>query len=418
MSAQTSFYSLLFVTLFAFVISNRKVTTEIKKCDYYNDTRCDNLSIAHISAEGDSDALHYLVTSLGMPTVLVAKTDPGADVTIDWEKLLSQNDTVRKNAITITKKKYSFSVMFTKLIDYNDTKDTADMTKYDATSTVWNIYDLKDFVWANLSEVSDTADNTVTLKASSSSVINPIPWMNNGTFSIKLNAFGSHGREDQLPHMQYNENLTQFDLTIDDLGTNLVNSRFGVEVLIVGENNEAMIVNSTKSIDDEYSPGVFLIYNWYTRLTTLDTGFLQWKPVCYQALARARDAATGMKYYQLQNASQSNQDDLMNTIAYAYFTDMASTNIKAQNFSFGIGKDGGYNKAKVITWSGSIGHGKPPEDSVSVVVLIIILAGLGVPVLIIIFGGVYVCIKKRRRNTARQLVSVQSNGYQPLHGDQ
>ena len=43
----------------------------------------------------------------------------------------------------------------------------------------------------------------------------------------------------------------------------------------------------------------------------------------------------------------------------------------------------------------SIGHGKPPNDSVSSLVMAVIFAGLGVPVVLILFGGLFICIKKR-----------------------
>ena len=45
--------------------------------------------------------------------------------------------------------------------------------------------------------------------------------------------------------------------------------------------------------------------------------------------------------------------------------------------------------------TGSIGLGKPPNDSVSSLVMAVIFAGLGVPVVLILFGGLFICIKKR-----------------------
>ncbi|WAQ98923.1 GLMP-like protein [Mya arenaria] len=263
------------------------------------------------------------------------------------------------------------------------------MSKYNAGSTHWNMYDLQDFSWEKLSTVSDIKSNSITFKASDKT--QQELWKNNGTFSIKFNAFGSEGREDQLPHLQYNENLTQFDMNIDHIMTNFTDSRFAVEILTVGGDSEPMYVDKTRSIDDEYAPGVFQIYNWMTRSNHRDqTGFLQWKPVAYNALKRARNKATSMKHYALQDLTMDQKNQVDDTIVYAFYGET------------------------VLDKSGSIGYGSPPADAISTVVIIIILAGLGLPIVIIIFGGIFVCMKKRSNRPDKQLKAVNSTGYQPI----
>jgi hypothetical protein len=74
-----------------------------------------------------------------------------------------------------------------------------------------------------------------------------------------LSAYSNSGRESQLPHLQYSENITQFDLNIDHLWTNLSKSRFGVEMVMVGGSKDPMFVDNSRSIDDEYTPGVFTV---------------------------------------------------------------------------------------------------------------------------------------------------------------
>lgn len=56
----------------------------------------------------------------------------------------------------------------------------------------------------------------------------------------------------------------------------------------------------------------------------------------------------------------------------------------------------------------SIGYGQPPVESVSLLVIIVIAAGLGIPVIIILLGGIYVCIKRRRDLAYSKLESVNS----------
>lgn len=46
-----------------------------------------------------------------------------------------------------------------------------------------------------------------------------------------------------------------------------------------------------------------------------------------------------------------------------------------------------------------VGLGSPPVDSFSPLVLVIMAVGLGTPMLIILLGGVCVCVRKNRPQT-------------------
>lgn len=90
---------------------------------------------------------------------------------------------------------------------------------------------------------------------------------------FKLKAFEDSGREDQLPHLQYSENITQFDFTLHNVWTNLSASRFALEVMMIGQDKEGMEMDKTRSIDDEYSPGVFVVSICYSHITR---SFVMW----------------------------------------------------------------------------------------------------------------------------------------------
>ena len=51
----------------------------------------------------------------------------------------------------------------------------------------------------------------------------------------------------------------------------------------------------------------------------------------------------------------------------------------------------------------SIGYGTAPVDAISLLVIVIISAGLGIPFVIMIIGGLYVGIKKRRKTGYEQI---------------
>ena len=76
---------------------------------------------------------------------------------------------------------------------------------------------------------------------------------------FQFTAYDHLGRESELPHLQFNENITQFDLTVDNLWTNFSMSRFALEGIMVSNGKTGMKIDETRSIDDEYSPGVFKV---------------------------------------------------------------------------------------------------------------------------------------------------------------
>ena len=82
-----------------------------------------------------------------------------------------------------------------------------------------------------------------------------------------------------------------------------------------------------------------------------DTGFLQWKPVCYNKAKRQRSVATGMKHYGIQDLDDHKQGLLNDTVLFGFYGYALSTITRnAMNFSFGIGDDGGYSKTQYLAW--------------------------------------------------------------------
>ena len=54
----------------------------------------------------------------------------------------------------------------------------------------------------------------------------------------------------------------------------------------------------------------------------------------------------------------------------------------------------------------SVGFGQPMHDTMSLLIIIIISCGLGLPVLLIVFGGIGVVIKKHRERNASPYRSI------------
>nr|KAG5703692.1 hypothetical protein BaRGS_022981 [Batillaria attramentaria] len=69
------------------------------------------------------------------------------------------------------------------------------------------------------------------------------------------------GRDDDLPRLLFNANNTQINFVLDKFVPSFNKSRFALEVVMVSqETSDSMYLEETKSIDDEYSPGVFRLW--------------------------------------------------------------------------------------------------------------------------------------------------------------
>ena len=363
--------------------------------------------VAYIKARGDQDTLHYVVTTIGPPTVLVIMTQNTDNavhegISIDWQRLKSDNMTMREKSIILSKDLkvlYTYGVVFTRLFQYNDTSDKANLKSYNVDNTAWNVYDFTNsfFTWEDLSMLS--SDYTIILKVLNSTNIKG-QRINNGSLQFKFSFFDHMDRAKELPHLQYTENICQLDFILKDIDTgNMSLSRFALEAALFSTDstNGPMKFEETKSIDDEYTPGVFKISNWLAKSENVEKGgFLQHKPVCYTKPARGRAYATYVRGYPLSPIKDT-QFLLDQSAVLSYFGNMTMSTLRmtSTNFSFGLAKDGTFTKTNYSVWTASIGLGKPPNDSVSSLVMAVIFAGLGVPVVLILFGGLFICIKKR-----------------------
>ncbi|XP_055877937.1 glycosylated lysosomal membrane protein A-like isoform X2 [Biomphalaria glabrata] len=397
-------------------------------CEKYNETICNEAKqngsiVIYVKASSESnDNLHYVFSTIGGPSVVVLRTtNVNANLTFNWEKLLQYNNSLIDGAITFSDPQpnieYKFAVVFTRLLEYDDTDDSADLDYCEKhlNLTSWNIRDFSMFHWSSDDLKVNASTNTFVFNSTSDVMIKTNE-TRNGSISFAFSVKHDNGRASDLPRMLYIANETMFDFVIANYTPSFNNSRFALEVVVVSLSNEAasadMSVDLTKSIDDEYTPGVFEIIDWLTNPKQSHiSGFFQWKPVSYISLPRGRNTATKVEHSDLKNVDKSSSSAklLNNTVLLAVFNESlwnGKTVKRMANISFGLPKDGFYIKNNYTAWTAAIGYGTPPADSISITVIITISAGLGLPVLIIIVGGIYSIIRKMRK---------RSSGYEPIN---
>ncbi|XP_006811218.1 glycosylated lysosomal membrane protein A-like [Saccoglossus kowalevskii] len=348
----------------------------------------DYKNLVYVKAEGTQDIIHYLWSSIGAPTILLVRTSKDAELRVNWDKVLNSENGgivfVPSSEVT-----YSMALVISRLIEYNDSNNNADLETKNTTKHVTLLQNLQ---WQDMSLSINETKHTALMMTT---LYQPL-LKENGTISIQLRAFATHDRSDILPHLLYTSNTTQMDVSLNGLVPMYKASRFAIEMLAIKNGHNAkknISIHMSRSIDDEYTPGMFKVYELHlpSQPPSHYGGYCQWKPVCYGNQIRDLANALEVKYYDEKYTDVYIPSSIINNYFVMDQVDMTSFNI-----SFGTPKDGFYNATRYTGWTVNIAYGTPPEDQLSLLIIIVISAGLGLPVFLIFVGGIIICVRKRK----------------------
>jgi hypothetical protein len=356
------------------------------------------INLVYTTVRRTDDIVHFLYSTRGVPSVLVAHTSPSATLHINFTKFLSHNVTEAENSITFNTGDFtvqpntSFVLLIEQLIDFKDSPDTAKMG-----DTNWTtVHNLSRASWRNVSLTKDVHQHLIVFNGT------PSPWLSsNGSFGLQFRSFCDSGYSPELPKLPYNSQMTSVDVVMDNVATQYNESRFGLKLVVATTSHVTsnMSMDVRKSIDDEHSPGSFVTINWLTSSNESESeSFLQWKPACYNQPQRSIKSLSSARYYEItpyhvtQPAEPSLALDYFGHLIY----DSEAVKMATNDISFGLAHDGFYKSTHFAVWSFSLGIGKPPFDVISPTIVLIIAIGLGIPVVIILAGIVYTCVRKCR----------------------
>ncbi|XP_014472999.1 PREDICTED: glycosylated lysosomal membrane protein-like [Dinoponera quadriceps] len=366
-------------------------------CDEHCQRR--NVTTLYLRADGANDTLHYLWDfTVGRPSVLLALTPASAWLNISWPDYLDR----REYSVFFSEPPvYTFGVIVNKIIEFNDVNDTALIDTADVAST--NVLYPEYFDW-RLASLSKN-DEFVYLDMEGNSYHDTAKNISRyGSIKLSLRGFCTFDHADMVPHMLHTENSTQVDIVLDGVQTNetFSKSRFAIELLVVGNGDPEipMFVDPKKSLDDEHTPGIFEVVE--VRIpphkgldSALNTGaYLQWRPVSYtSALREVTSSTETMQYPPRKVSNRANAIDRSMLHCY-YGRDTGTLLLQKVTVSLGSRGDGFYKKTNYLTWTFIIGYGTPPEEKFSNLVIMIISIGLGLPLLIMVIAGLYLCIRR------------------------
>jgi hypothetical protein len=110
-----------------------------------------------------------------------------------------------------------------------------------------------------------------------------------------------------------------------------------LEFYLIQYGIEGMQYNSTKYIDDQYTPGIFNVCQIQS-FSPLYSSSMLWKPIVYQSTDRSVDKNTLMNIYDLKNnvILQSSDQGIFRALFRNFY-------VSAFNISLGRQKDGWKN---------------------------------------------------------------------------
>ncbi|CAO1411760.1 unnamed protein product [Diamesa serratosioi] len=366
----------------------REIETFLNPGCELNYPLCDNLTLVYVKASAKNDILHYLWDFTGVPGIMLAKTSKNSNLSIHWDKLMAGDI----GAVNFTiPPSYVFGMVINKIYLFDDTKNTGLIS--DSTDIV--TLDYQEFKWerSNLTEYPKRVELIMNAEHL------------NGSFSIKLAAFTSANHGDDLPHLLHSAQSMQSDFVINRMNVSsykFSSPRFAIQLLLFSSEKEEtgnFTINNRRNLDDEFTPGIFEVIDVVSPLsrTSGDGGFIQYRPVCYLNSFRSVSDSTELKQSAM---TKSPIKEFKNSLPFLFFGfGLEAQLAQGLNISFGIPGDGFYSKNKYISFSLLSGIGKPPVEPLSAFVIGFATIGLGVPLAVMITGGVYVTINRLRSNS-------------------
>lgn len=193
------------------------------------------------------------------------------------------------------------------------------------------------------------------------------------------------------------------DIFAENITSNYSHPRIAVTFLLVSseiKDEGSFKLNKRRNLDDEFTPGIFDVYDVVSPRSTNGTqggAFLQYRPVCYTTSERTVSGSTELKQGEIRDfISNGNEiDNFKNTLPYSYYGYALGSKVaQGMNITFGSTGDGFYSRSNYTSFSMLLGVGAPPIERLSAFVVTFAAIGLGVPLLVLLVGGIYLGVKR------------------------
>ncbi|XP_003475433.1 glycosylated lysosomal membrane protein isoform X1 [Cavia porcellus] len=340
-------------------------------------------NLLHIRAVGTNSTLHYVWSTLGPPTVvLVATNTPHSVLSINWTRLLSPEPDGGLMILPKDSIQFSSALIFTRLLEFDSaTSDAAAKPP----GKPYPPYSLAEFSWNNITDSLYPATLSATFQGHPKG--DPTGAFANGSLAFRVQAFARSGRPDQPPRLLHTADTCQLEVALVGASPRGNHSLFGIEVATVGQSPDCPMIQEQHSIDDEYAPTVFQLYQllW----GSLPSGFAQWRPVAFSQEKAGRESALSCQAFPLHPTVAHSLPQ--SPVVQAFFG--LQEKYCTFNLTFGASTGPGYWDQHYLSWSMLLGVGLPPVDALSPLILGIMTVALGIPGLMLLGAGLTLILR-------------------------
>ncbi|XP_007437721.1 glycosylated lysosomal membrane protein isoform X2 [Python bivittatus] len=351
------------------------------------------VNLLHTRAVGLNDTIHYIWSTIGAPTALLVYTgSDSSTLHVNWTQLLSSSPAGAIRVEPADSVLYSTAVVFTRLWEYDGT-NTSDLSKVHA-EHFYPSYHLANFTWASLEGQLNKTALSAEFRGVSSGREGTF-W--NGSISFQVTAYEGGSRDGPLPRLLHSANSSKVEFVMQGVAPRGNRSRFALEILALEQGGRRKLLQSVRSIDDEYTPTIFEMAQLISEPhnNSFGSSFLQWKTAAYSSQNPQREDTVHCQYYPLQVVNTTGPEF---SILRAYFGEDLERrcSLSAVNISFGSENNEAYEEKGYLSWSALVGFGEPPREGFSLLVIGILAVALGTPAVLLIVGTLVVLTRQEK----------------------
>ncbi|XP_063710913.1 glycosylated lysosomal membrane protein-like [Symsagittifera roscoffensis] len=406
-----------------------------------------------------SDTLFFAWSTIGgAPSLVLIRTAPGAEVTVDWSDMQTGISAYPQLKVTngtiLSKNGYVFTagqiekrtgtrlrVRAEVTVDWSDIQ-TGILAYPQLKVTNGTILSKNGYVFTAIwkCETDDPGATSVKIPVDlsdcSADKLTRIPldetvlWYNNshtiasisnigysfsfrsddsrfgdGELTVQVTIYKESGRSDSSTGLEpslHSENSTQFMLALDNFPDS-GKARYSLEHLYISAQGEDITFKTHRGLNDQFTPGVFQYQQYNAHAASGQQTFFGWKQAGYKSPKLDLQNIVTVYFQQepeeIPVANGSGAFKNVSSLATDFFSGTRLLDrVWSVSFNMTFGSsvdDDGYDH--YLTWEGQMGYGTVEYDELTVVIISITAVGIFVPLAVIVLGGVLVFVLKRRR---------------------
>ncbi len=226
------------------------------------------VNLVYVKSTGASDIIHTLYTNFPSFTILLFKSELDGVLSINYQDLFD----LKPNPVQVTNSKEKAAYLLPRIFEFDDSNGDADMSKINQNSTYFRTYQTSELVWSKFSDYKDAIGVLEGRLTTGNET---------GSFQFVIRNRGTNSRDKDLPHLLLKPESSSLDFAINNVPASFELSKFGVEFIFAGSDENKLFESTKVTMDDEYTPGTFKIWDFEYKTNEKTVSYFQCKPIFY-----------------------------------------------------------------------------------------------------------------------------------------